>query len=147
MGLTLTILTPPNAAVVIHDGNRQPIPDGISPGWEPKLQWLVQSEPGIGATQQFLAARFNLLKTWQFTTTRTFNNTGAGYMACSDFISQLDTTIPPSGELQLLWRYGGAQWLRFVKQVFIESITPHNRGITAEIQYSLRFTAPYTSTP
>ena len=143
MGLTLTILQPGLNSVVLHDGNRSPIPDGLSPHFEPRLDWNVQETDLWRAVDKFLAARYNAVQNWTFTTTRTFPDA----LTCSDYIGQLPGNIPPAGELQFLWRYAGNTWIRYVKTVFIKSVAPKNLGISAAFAYTIKFNAPYSPIP
>lgn len=144
MGLTVTLIpTAPAVAVVLHDGNRTPIADGIDPTYQPKLDFTVQETALFRAPWRFLATRNNAITAWNFTSTRTFTNE----QVCSDYIGNLATTIPPSGELQLTWKYGGMLWVRYHKTVKILSVTPTNLGKSASFNYALKINSPYSLTP
>jgi hypothetical protein len=148
MGLTLTLLQPKGASFVIGDSNRSPLPDAIMDGFLPDAKFLVQDTPVWRAAYQFSAARFNLRSTWRFTVHRTFGNNPGGYMACSDYIGQMKDAVPPSGELQFLWRAGGSSWARYIKTIIVDSVMPvKNQGISCTHAFVLRLLGPYTNTP
>jgi len=148
MGLTLTLLQPTGSSFVLADSNRHPLPDAIMDGFLPTAQWTIYQVDLLRAQYAFAANRFNLKSTWRFTVHRTFNNNAAGYMACSDYIGQMKDSVPPSGRLQFLWRAGGTSWVRYIKSVLVESVTPvKHSGINCTHAFVLRLLSPYSSTP
>jgi hypothetical protein len=148
MGLTLTILQPKGASFVLGDSNRTPLPDAIMDGFLPSADWTIYQADVWRAAYAFEAQRFNLKSVWNFTVHRTFNNNAGGYMACSDYIGQMKDTVPPSGELEFLWRAGGHNWVRYIKSVLVKSVKPvKHSGINCTHAFALQLLSPYTSTP
>jgi hypothetical protein len=142
---TVSVIPGPNqAAIVIYDGNKLPLPDANQDGFKPAATCVEQLSQVWRAPFQAIYPRFNHTVTWEFTVIHSFTT----LQACQDFVGNRAAVIPDSGELVILTRGAQGLFTRYVKSVLVKApVIQEDLGISVAIRYGLIWAGPYSTTP
>lgn len=144
MADTVTIIPAAGMPAVIYDGNKFPLPDGNADGFKPVASDAVDIRQLFRSQFQFIADRFNIIQTWDFTVCHSFTTV----QACRDFYAARPVTRPRSGELMILNKGGGGNFTRYYKNAIVRSpVIAKDCGQSVLIRYSIIMASPYSLTP
>jgi hypothetical protein len=131
------------APAVIFDETKPWPPDWCHEGFCPRPQRQFQNTPVMRGANPFMADRFNMYGKWEVTVTHTF----ATAQACQDFIGNRPA-IQRTGEVQILFAFAGATWMRYYKSCFLTQVEPVKVfPISCDYRYALLLNSLFSITP
>jgi hypothetical protein len=141
--LKVSLIAQGQQPVVIFDETKARPSDYCRDGFKPEPLRQFQNTSLARGGAPFLADRFNMYAKWDFTVTHTF----ATVQACQDFMGYRPAIIR-AGELQILFQFSGASWLRYYKSAFLTVVKPiKTYPISADYSYTLLMPSLFSLTP